>query len=146
MKLLGALRSGTTTRNLGTSARLTPTIPYIDPGDPAVIHPFLADLGKERSRRSQDSSSSNIDLGALALHLAIRCASSTFQSFPIILANGRSWRMVNETQAKPYNCSYLTALYLPTQFTHLSREQPRCTSLRRWAEVKLSPCYWTSRK
>ncbi|KAI0053692.1 hypothetical protein FA95DRAFT_1579337 [Auriscalpium vulgare] len=41
-------------------------------GDPAVIHPFLAEIGKER-RRSQDS---NTDVGAAALHLAIRCAST----------------------------------------------------------------------
>jgi hypothetical protein len=64
-------------------------------GDPALIHPFLAEIGKEK-RRSADPrnslsgsvggtnnnnnnndgiSNSNLDTGAAALHLAIRCAS-----------------------------------------------------------------------
>jgi len=38
-------------------------------GDPALIHPFLAGLGK-----GHDSGGEN-DLGAAALHLAVRCAS-----------------------------------------------------------------------
>ncbi|GJE89289.1 oxysterol-binding protein-domain-containing protein [Phanerochaete sordida] len=40
-------------------------------GDPAQIHPFLADIGKER----RSSEHGEVDLGAAALHLAIRCAS-----------------------------------------------------------------------
>ncbi|KAI0353218.1 hypothetical protein OH77DRAFT_1427627 [Trametes cingulata] len=40
-------------------------------GDPARIHPFLADITKDR----RTSSESDVDLGAAALHLAIRCAS-----------------------------------------------------------------------
>ncbi|KAI0668755.1 Oxysterol-binding protein-domain-containing protein [Trametes maxima] len=40
-------------------------------GDPARIHPFLADINKDR----RTSSESDVDLGAAALHLAIRCAS-----------------------------------------------------------------------
>jgi hypothetical protein len=40
-------------------------------GDPALIHPFLAGLGKDRTA-TRDSEA---DLGAAALHLAIRCAS-----------------------------------------------------------------------
>ncbi|KAG2367637.1 Oxysterol-binding protein-domain-containing protein [Suillus spraguei] len=40
-------------------------------GDPALIHPFLAEIGKER-RKSVDG---DINTGAAALHLAIRCAS-----------------------------------------------------------------------
>ena len=40
-------------------------------GDPARIHPFLADFTKERRASSE---SSDVDLGAAALHLAIRCA------------------------------------------------------------------------
>jgi hypothetical protein len=40
-------------------------------GDPALIHPFLAGLSKDRNT-SRDGES---DLGAAALHLAIRCAS-----------------------------------------------------------------------
>ncbi|KAH9002232.1 Oxysterol-binding protein-domain-containing protein [Lactarius hatsudake] len=40
-------------------------------GDPALIHPFLAGIANDR-RASRESQS---DLGAAALHLAIRCAS-----------------------------------------------------------------------
>ncbi|KAI0820585.1 Oxysterol-binding protein-domain-containing protein [Trametes gibbosa] len=40
-------------------------------GDPARIHPYLADISKDR----RTSSESDVDLGAAALHLAIRCAS-----------------------------------------------------------------------
>lgn len=40
-------------------------------GDPALIHPFLTEIGKER-RSSIDG---NLNTGAAALHLAIRCAS-----------------------------------------------------------------------
>ncbi|KAI0254825.1 Oxysterol-binding protein-domain-containing protein [Lactifluus subvellereus] len=40
-------------------------------GDPALIHPFLAGISKER-RTSREN---QVDLGAAALHLAIRCAS-----------------------------------------------------------------------
>ncbi|KAI0757752.1 Oxysterol-binding protein-domain-containing protein [Daedaleopsis nitida] len=40
-------------------------------GDPARIHPFLTDITKDR----RTSSESDLDLGAAALHLAIRCAS-----------------------------------------------------------------------
>ncbi|KAJ3523915.1 hypothetical protein NM688_g8647 [Phlebia brevispora] len=38
-------------------------------GDPALIHPFLTEIGRDK-RQSTD-----VDLGAAALHLAIRCAS-----------------------------------------------------------------------
>ena len=40
-------------------------------GDPTVIHPFLAEIGKDR-RKSVDG---DIDTGAAALHLAVRCGS-----------------------------------------------------------------------
>jgi hypothetical protein len=40
-------------------------------GDPALIHPFLTEIGKER-RSSIDG---DLNTGAAALHLAIRCAS-----------------------------------------------------------------------
>lgn len=40
-------------------------------GDPSLIHPFLAEISKER-RGSQDG---ELNTGAAALHLAIRCAS-----------------------------------------------------------------------
>ncbi|KAH7907177.1 Oxysterol-binding protein-domain-containing protein [Hygrophoropsis aurantiaca] len=41
-------------------------------GNPALIHPFLAEIGKER-RQSIDG---DLNTGAAALHLAIRCASA----------------------------------------------------------------------
>ncbi|KAF8629796.1 hypothetical protein AX17_005575 [Amanita inopinata Kibby_2008] len=41
-------------------------------GDPALIHPFLAEIGKDR-RTSIDA---DLDTGAAALHLAIRCSSA----------------------------------------------------------------------
>ncbi|KAF9471861.1 hypothetical protein BDN70DRAFT_887641 [Pholiota conissans] len=40
-------------------------------GDPAAIHPFLAEIGKDK-RKSVDG---DIDTGAAALHLAVRCGS-----------------------------------------------------------------------
>lgn len=40
-------------------------------GDPALIHPFLAEIGKDR-RKSVES---DLDTGAAALHLAVRCGS-----------------------------------------------------------------------
>ncbi|KAJ7150479.1 Oxysterol-binding protein-domain-containing protein [Mycena crocata] len=51
-------------------------------GDPALIHPFLTEIGKEK-RKSAEQRSANgpatpaahLDTGAAALHLAIRCAS-----------------------------------------------------------------------
>lgn len=45
-------------------------------GDPALIHPFLAEIGKDR-RKSVDGSA-DLDTGAAALHLAVRCASGRF--------------------------------------------------------------------
>lgn len=48
-------------------------------GDPALIHPFLTEIGKDR-RASLESSAEGIDTAAAALHLAIHCASiSTIQ-------------------------------------------------------------------
>lgn len=40
------------------------------PGDPVLIHPFLTEIGKER----RNSSDGDLNTGAAALHLAIRCA------------------------------------------------------------------------
>ncbi len=40
-------------------------------GDPAVIHPFLAEIGKDKRKSSEGI----LDTGSAALHLAIRCAS-----------------------------------------------------------------------
>ncbi|THH16409.1 hypothetical protein EW146_g4224 [Bondarzewia mesenterica] len=74
VKLLSALRSGMCSSKKPTIQRLNANadMPRLRPkGDPALIHPFLAELGRER-RRSQDA---DTDLGAAALHLAIRCAS-----------------------------------------------------------------------
>ena len=46
-------------------------------GDPAAIDPFLAEIGKDRRKLSEGE----IDTGAAALHLAVRCASGEFVSF-----------------------------------------------------------------
>jgi oxysterol-binding protein 1 len=40
-------------------------------GDPAAIHPFLAEISKDK----QKFADGNVDTGAAALHLAIRCGS-----------------------------------------------------------------------
>lgn len=87
VRLLAALRSGTC---LSFSA---PPSFYLGPwlipilGDPALIHPFLTEIGKDR--RSSTSGQSQVqgkgndyDTGAAALHLAIRCASSKFPQLP----------------------------------------------------------------
>lgn len=65
VKLLSALRSGT------FLAYFASFLFILVVGDPALIHPFLAGIANER-RASRESES---DLGAAALHLAIRCAS-----------------------------------------------------------------------
>ncbi|KAF8147199.1 hypothetical protein B0H34DRAFT_343598 [Crassisporium funariophilum] len=41
-------------------------------GDPAAIHPFLAEISRDKRT---PPSSGEIDTGAAALHLAVRCAS-----------------------------------------------------------------------
>ncbi|KAK7052593.1 Oxysterol-binding protein [Favolaschia claudopus] len=47
-------------------------------GDPTLIHPFLTEIGKEKRKSAGQGSGtpgSQIDTGAAALHLGIRCAS-----------------------------------------------------------------------
>ncbi|KIJ64051.1 hypothetical protein HYDPIDRAFT_112576 [Hydnomerulius pinastri MD-312] len=63
-------------RSFGASSAVEPLqqvklLSALRNGDPALIHPFLAEIGKER-RRSVDG---DLNTGAAALHLAIRCAS-----------------------------------------------------------------------
>ncbi|KAF8961157.1 hypothetical protein BDZ97DRAFT_1940113 [Flammula alnicola] len=50
-------------------------------GDPAVIHPFLTEISKDK-RKSVDG---DVDTGAAALHLAVRCGSS--QTVALLLAH-----------------------------------------------------------
>lgn len=69
VRLLSALRSGMYTR-MDLHSMLTVSWT----GDPAQIHPFLADIGRDR----RGSSDSEVDFGATALHLAIRCASCEY--------------------------------------------------------------------
>lgn len=45
--------------------------PPLPLGDPALIHPFLAEIGKDRRKSTED----DLDTGAAALHLAVRCGS-----------------------------------------------------------------------
>jgi oxysterol-binding protein 1 len=65
VKLLSALRSGTLSSFLPVFRSTNPQ----HLGDPALIHPFLAGLGKGHNGGGEN------DLGAAALHLAVRCAS-----------------------------------------------------------------------
>ncbi|KAF8056496.1 Oxysterol-binding protein-domain-containing protein [Lyophyllum atratum] len=44
-------------------------------GDPTLIHPFLAEIGKDRRKSVEAGQAGNLDTGAAALHLAVRCAS-----------------------------------------------------------------------
>ncbi|KAI0068584.1 hypothetical protein BV25DRAFT_1910349 [Artomyces pyxidatus] len=62
------------TPELGTSEPLyqVKLLTALRSGDPAAVQPFLAEIGKER-RRSREG---DADVGAAALHLAIRCAST----------------------------------------------------------------------
>ncbi|KAJ6480362.1 hypothetical protein C8R45DRAFT_352086 [Mycena sanguinolenta] len=76
-------------------------------GDPALIHPFLAEIGKEKRKSAgpgaagtlgpsassgnnnnsniSTSENSHLDTGAAALHLAIRCASrECLHSLPLV--------------------------------------------------------------
>ena len=72
VRLLSALRSG--------ELCLRHSMEYgadTETGDPALIHPFLADFGRDR----RTSAAGDVDLGATALHLAIRCASCTHTPF-----------------------------------------------------------------
>lgn len=47
-------------------------------GDPALIHPFLAEIGKDRRKSNENDTTTNLDTGAAALHLAVRCGSGEF--------------------------------------------------------------------
>lgn len=67
VRLLSALRSGMWLHGMANSWMLMRHLL----GDPALIHPFLTEIGKER-RNSIDG---DLNTGAAALHLAIRCAS-----------------------------------------------------------------------
>lgn len=74
VKLLSALRSGVLSSSLYSARRINhcPTL-----GDPAVIHPFLAGLGKGHHDGGGN------DHGAAALHLAVRCASGVPFTFSL---------------------------------------------------------------
>ncbi|KAG8876575.1 hypothetical protein FRB98_007244 [Tulasnella sp. 332] len=54
-------------------------------GDPAALHPFLAELGKAKNGKGASTGGNSPDLGALTLHLAIRCAS--YDTIAMVLAN-----------------------------------------------------------
>jgi len=64
-------------------------------GDPTLIHPFLTEIGKER-RNSIDG---DLNTGAAALHLAIRCASGVCYAVgPKLLANMMNLSAVETVQ------------------------------------------------
>ncbi|EIN03462.1 hypothetical protein PUNSTDRAFT_147045 [Punctularia strigosozonata HHB-11173 SS5] len=54
-------------------------------GDPAQIHPFLADIGKDQSRRASTSTLGDSSLAPAALHLAIRCG--TYDTVNLVLSH-----------------------------------------------------------
>ncbi|KAG8903529.1 hypothetical protein FRB99_003160 [Tulasnella sp. 403] len=58
---------------------------YTHDSDPAALHPFLVEIGKERSTKGPHGADDNGDLAALMLHLAIRCASH--ETITILLAH-----------------------------------------------------------
>lgn len=86
-------------------------------GDPALIHPFLAEIGKER-RKSVDG---DINTGAAALHLAIRCASGRSS---LLLATPTFPHL--RPKSILYSYSYLTELYHPMVCTHRPLGPPLC--------------------
>jgi oxysterol-binding protein 1 len=47
-------------------------------GDPALIHPFLTEISKDKQKAGEGESGNEVDTGAAALHLAIRCGTGTF--------------------------------------------------------------------
>lgn len=69
------------------AALQTETDPKL-PGEPALIHPFLTEISKDKRK----STEGDIDTGAAALHLAVRCASidtvALFLSHRAISPNG----------------------------------------------------------
>lgn len=70
VKLLAALRSGES-----VPSRTHPRILTWLAGDPALIHPFIAEIGKEKRKAGPGHSTNDLDTAAAALHLAVRCAS-----------------------------------------------------------------------
>lgn len=87
VKLLSALRSGELNSILYSAASAAQLINCPTLGDPALIHPFLAGLGKDHDGEN--------DLGAAALHLGVRCASGvTLCSF---LGTSRPYSFAAET-------------------------------------------------
>lgn len=67
VKLLSALRSGI----YHSFRRICVPRLIQSAGDPAAIHPFLIEISKDR----QKSADGDVDTGAAALHLAVRCGS-----------------------------------------------------------------------
>ncbi|KAI0933042.1 hypothetical protein AcW1_000018 [Taiwanofungus camphoratus] len=70
-------------------------------GDPARIHPFLAEIGRD----GRKSGEGDVDLGAAALHLSIRCASCDTVSLLL------SHRSISPNAVYPSD-SGITALHL----------------------------------
>ncbi|KIJ28907.1 hypothetical protein M422DRAFT_784466 [Sphaerobolus stellatus SS14] len=70
-------------------------------GDPALIHPILTEISRDRGKSIDGS----VDLGAAALHLAIRCAS--YDTIQLLLQN----RSISANSVHPAE-SGTTALHL----------------------------------
>ncbi|KAG6906987.1 hypothetical protein DXG01_011063 [Tephrocybe rancida] len=82
-----SIRSTTSSSNVPTTDALyqVKLLQALRDGDPALIHSFLAEIGKDKRASTSTSSSStpspiattsDLDTGAAALHLAIRCATA----------------------------------------------------------------------
>ncbi|THU98961.1 hypothetical protein K435DRAFT_720157 [Dendrothele bispora CBS 962.96] len=65
--------SGADSSSIAESLYQVKLLSALRSGDPALIHPFLAEIGKDK-RKSLEGNES-IDTGSAALHLAIRCGS-----------------------------------------------------------------------
>lgn len=94
-------------------------------GDPATIHPFLAEIGKDKRKSSEGA----LDTGAAALHLAIRCGTGAYDDLRCGECN-----LIIFLQRRPSACFCRTAQYLRTASTHQAPEPPPYISLHRWQE------------
>jgi ankyrin repeat protein len=64
------------------------------PGDPVIIHPYLAEIGREKRKVTTGDV---VDTGAAALHLAIRCASGKHPLSTPLSEHSASSRFTVET-------------------------------------------------
>lgn len=96
-------------------------------GDPALIHPLLAEITNSKRKSFEDGA--NVDIAAAALHLAIRCASRAFLS---LILRCHALRIDTSThQLIPFDFSFPTVLSLRMPFIRRHLERRHYTSQRR---------------